>query len=405
MSQNTANNPLRLAGASIDRSATPVPCVLHARVVAGTGGGPEKTIFSSARFADPAAMRIAALYIHPAKDPGVSAIRDMATRLGCPLFQLEESGPLDPRTVRDALQLCKTLRVTVWHGHDYKSNALGVLLRRFWPMRLVTTLHGWTHETARTRLYYHVDNLAIRFYERVFAVSPKLADHCRRLGVPADRVTLLPNGIDTEEFRRQRTTAEARELFGIAKDRLVLGVVGRLSAEKGVARAVRVAARLAEQFPKLELHLIGDGPERAAIRRLADELAVADRVRFWGWQANAKPHFETMDLLLLPSYTEGLPNAVLEAMAMGVCVASTDVGGVRDLLKNGACGELLEQDEAKWIGRLVPLLSSRSKREAFAKRARARIERKYTLAARMTGEMSVYERLIAPTVHGERKAA
>lgn len=374
-------------------STAAAPLVLHARVTTGAGGGPDKTILRSAAYADPQRLRMAAVYLHPHNDPGIEVLRQQARKLNCPFYALAEHGAIDIRAVAALLRLCRQLRVTVWHAHDYKTDWLGLLLRRWWPMRLVTTLHGFTRETLRTRLYYHLDNLALRRYEQVLAVSQPLVEHGRRLGIRPERLTYVPNGIDTQEFRRTRSKAAARAALGMAQDRLVIGVVGRLSPEKGPDRALELAARLRGEVPNLQLHFVGDGPMWKELQQLAQVLSVSD-VRFWGWQTGLQRFYEAMDVLLLPSRTEGFPNVVLEAMAMGVPVAAADVGGVSELLNDGHCGLILSPHEEDWAAELGALLRDGSRREGLAERALQRVTARYSFERRMAAELAIYERVL-----------
>lgn len=378
---------------------TPGPGVLHIRVVAGEGGGPDKTILRSARYGHEAGLRVAAAYIHPAGDSRIDAIRARAAAQGCPFYPIPESGPLDPRTVRAALQLCRTLRVAVWHGHDYKSNLLGLIVRRLWPMRLLTTAHGWTDETSRTRIYARVDRLCLRHYDHVIAVSNDLARACLASGVREQRLTYLPNGVHLqdcppwEHVLRDRRRLEAQASHE-GRPRVV-GVLARLSAEKGVDRALRLFARLARDQSPLELHIVGDGPQREALESLAQELGVADRVRFLGWQPNPIPFLAAMHMLLLTSHREGLPNVVLEAMAMGVPVAATAHGDLPALLDNGACGQLLPDNESQWPAAVGAILADGDLRLELAGRARRRVEQRYDFRARARAEIDIYRRLLS----------
>lgn len=374
------------------------PTILHVRIVAGSGGGPDKTILRSPRYIDPAQLRMAAAYIHPEGDAGIETIRQHAAAQGCELHTIAERGALDVRTFHRMLKLCRELDVTVWHGHDYKSNLMGLALRRLHPMRLVTTAHGWTHETARTRLYYRIDNHCLPRYEQVVAVSPLLEKHCRKLGIKANKLTYIPNGIELDQY-----TPAPRE----AHDTFDIGVVGRLSVEKGVDRAIDTVATLVRKYPNVRLHLIGDGPQRAALEHRANELSLARHVTFHGWQKQTIPFYNRMDMLLLPSHTEGLPNAVLEAMAMNVPVAATDVGGVSDLLNDGQCGVMLQPTEPQaWPVVIAPLIVSPARREEFARRARRRVEQRFTFEKRMQSMLGVYERILPmPLTTPLRKAA
>jgi glycosyltransferase involved in cell wall biosynthesis len=372
------------------------PMILHVRVCAGNGGGPDKTILRSVRYINSERFRIAAAYLHPKHDPGAAVIRSQAAEFDCPLYQIPERGPIDLFAVRKLLHLIRSLRVTIWHAHDYKSDVLGLILRRFWPMKLVTTVHGFTRETPRTRLYYHIDNLALRGYDRVIAVSPPLMEHCRKLGVPDDRLHYIPNAIDTADYQRQLDTAAAKRDLGIEPDVPIIGCVGRFSPEKGVDRAIRALAKVRQCLcPTAQLHLVGDGPQRAHIQQLIRDLNLTDHVKLWGWQTAAKRFYETMDLLLLPSYTEGLPNAVLEAMALGVPVAATDVGGVRDLLDDGHAGVILSQRDSTWAPILAELLHKPAVRATMARRSRQRIQSHFNFQQRMDRVADLYASLLS----------
>ncbi len=370
------------------------PVVLHTRVVTGTGGGPDKTILRSAAYANPEMLHIASAYIHPRNDPGIDTLRANAHRHGCSLWSVPESGPADPNTPRRLLKICRQLGVTAWHGHDYKSNALGLLLRRWWPMKLITTVHGWTWDTPRTRLYYHIDTWCLSRYDHVITVSPALTDHCLDHGVAQDRITHIPNAIELDEYQPRQTPHAARVNLGIDPNKRVVGCVGRLSAEKAHDRAIQTIAQLRGQYPDIELHLIGDGPQREALGSLAAELGVSDAVRFWGWQPKPQRFYEAMDLLLLPSHTEGLPNAVLEAMAIGTPVAATDVGAVRQLLDHGHCGVILSQDEHTWPARISNLLVRPELRQHIATLAHTHVTNHYTFKQRMARVFDVYQKVL-----------
>src|SRR6516165_264748 len=166
------------------RRLDPRPTVLDVRVVTEAGGGPDKTILNSPRFLADRYRNLCA-YMHPPGDRGFETLQAKAERWQAPLLSVADRGPLDWRVISSFLDICRRERVAIWHGHDYKSNALGLLLRPFWPMRLVTTVHGWVEITSRTPLYYGIDRLCLPRYEHVLCVSPDLHEQCLTLGIPA----------------------------------------------------------------------------------------------------------------------------------------------------------------------------------------------------------------------------
>ena len=368
------------------------PKVLHVRVIANAGGGPDKTIIRSGQYVDPMRYRMLTAYIHPKGSKEFKTFRQQASKQRCQLIEIPETGPVNASTYKTLLKVCRDERIDIWHGHDYKSNLLGLMIRRKVPnIKLVTTIHGWTCETLRTKLYYHIDNYCLKRYDEVVVVSPKLYEHCRdKLRIDTSRLTYIPNAIRPEEYPDTHTKIDARKELGIDPKHTVIGVVGRLSTEKGVDRALATIAKL----PDCQLHLIGDGPERKNLEKQAQTLGITDRVKYWGWQTQAQLFYQAMDLLLLPSHTEGLPNVVLEAMTMTVPVAATDVGGVRDLLDNGRCGLILPAEQPiTWAGMIENHLDNDKRLQQTALQARQRIHTHFTFESRMRRMMRVYDKL------------
>lgn len=385
---------LKLAHAVAHHSitATNKPAVvLHARVVAGRTGGPDKTIFRSLPLIDPTRYQVHVVYIHPQGDPIINELHERAQKVGCQLHTIAESGALDMRTVLTLKRLCRELKVDIWHGHDYKTNALGLLLRRFHPMKLVTTAHGWTDETARTRLYHKLDDLMLPRYDRVMTVSRPLWNHCLMQGLDTTKLSYIPNGIDIADYQNTGQRDVIRAQLQVDDHCQLIGLVGRLSAEKSIDRALHTLARLTAMRHDVKLLLVGDGPEREALVKLAADLHITERVHFAGWQKDAKPYYQAMDLLLLSSLTEGMPNVVLEAMAMGVPVAATDVGDVNYLLDDGRCGLVLSPSADDWALPLGYWLPQHDELQRKARLAKQRVMNHFSFAQRIERELAVYD--------------
>jgi glycosyltransferase involved in cell wall biosynthesis len=369
--------------------------VLDVRVVVGTGGGPEKTILNSPRFLETAGYRNLCVYLHPPGDPGVQTLRERAAHYRAPFFSIPDHGPLDWRVLVELLNLCRRERVAIWHGHDYKSNLLGLLLWRFRRMRLVTTLHGWVQNTARTPLYYAIDRWTLPRYEQVLCVSTDLHAAALTSGVPAERCFLVENGIDTEEYRRRRSLDEAKAEFGVPPGRFVVGAVGRLSAEKGFDRLIRAVHQVVKTGLDIELWIAGDGAERGQLQALANSLGCADRVRLLGYRNDTMELYHAMDVYALSSLREGLPNVLLEAMAMAVPVVSTRIAGIPRLVTHGENGLLVGPDsEEELANALATLLTSAELRRRLAAAARHTVETRFSFASRMDKVRQLYDRLL-----------
>lgn len=369
--------------------------VLDARVIVGLGGGPDKTILNSPRFLQGGRYRMICAYLRSPNDPGFARVRERALSWGAPLIEVDDHGAADIGVVRRMLAVCRRERVAIWHGHDYKTNLLGLLLRPFWPMRLVTTVHGWGHQTRRTSLYYAVDRLCLPRYERVLCVSDDLLARCRALDIADDRCLPLENGVDTSQFSRSRDRAHAKMMLGWPSDRLVIGAVGRLSSEKGFDLLVRAVDRLIASGHDVSLAIVGEGHERPRLEALIGTLGRGERVRLLGYQDNTVPLYEAFDVYALSSHREGLPNVVLEAMSMGLPVVATRIAGVPNLVRDGREGLLVEPGAIDDLTRaLGSLMDDPALREGLGQAGRARVEADYSFAERMRRLCRVYDELL-----------
>jgi glycosyltransferase involved in cell wall biosynthesis len=374
---------------------TKMPVILDARVVTGTGGGPDKTILKSPRFLASAGYRNLCAYMHPPDDPGFDQLRQKAAGWGAPLLSVPDRGPWDGRVLTRLLHICRQERVAIWHGHDYKSNLLGLLLRPFWPMRLITTAHGWGVHAGRAPLYHRIDRWCLPFYEKVICVSSDLQEQCVSYGVRPDRCVLIENGIDLDEFSRRTDIAAAKQEVGLPPHRLLIGAVGRLSAEKGFDLLIQATAQLVQKGLDVALVIAGEGEQRPALEALITQSRCADRIRLLGYCADPRPLYEALDVFALSSVREGLPNVLLEAMALEVPVVATRIAGVPRLLRDSENGLLVEPGSVPELARgLERLLRDATLRERLRAAARQTVTTHYCFATRMQKIAAVYDSVL-----------
>jgi len=374
----------------------PLPVVFDTRVVTGSGGGPDKTILNSPRFLTDLGYRMICGYLHPPGDKGYDSIVQKAARYQAPLVSIPDRGPWDWRVIRGLLKVCRDKNVAIWHGHDYKTNALGIILKQFWPMRLVTTLHGWVHHTPRTPLYYRIDKFCLPFYERVICVSEDLYEISLKSRVPKSRCVLLENAIDTAEYTRSKSIETAKTSLGFPTTELLLGAAGRLAPEKAFDALIRSVHSLQQRGIHFRLVVIGEGEDRTRLQALANELGVADRVHLPGWQADVRKYFEAMDVFALSSLREGLPNVLLEAMALEVPCVATRIAGIPKLIQSGNNGLLIEPGHQQELNQALELLLVNPElRAAFRRSGRQTIETRYSFPVRMQRLKQIYDELLA----------
>jgi glycosyltransferase involved in cell wall biosynthesis len=243
-------------------------------------------------------------------------------------------------------RLLRERRFDLVHAHIFASAVAAAIATLGKEAPLVITEHteaSW--QTWRTR---RVSRWAHRRAKRVIAVSTPIERRLiERDGVPPHLVTRIPNAVIP-------ASDEPPDPAGPLPDAWVegplVGVVARLQPEKGVANFLKAAARVSEISPRARFLVVGDGPLREELLNLVEHLGISERVRFLGYRTDSRALMGLMDLLVVPSLTEGSPLIVLEAMAAGVPVVASAVGGIPDQVRHGREGILVPPDDPDALG-------------------------------------------------------
>lgn len=223
-------------------------------------------------------------------------------------------------------ELCARFRPDVVHTHGYRPDVLDAGVARSMGVPTVTTVHGSSRTRGLVRFYELVELAMFRKFDAVVAVSRRLVRSLGRSGVPSHRIHFVPNGWDGRGPTWSRPVA--RQLLRAPLDRFLIGWVGRLIPVKAADVFLRALAELGDL--RWSASVVGDGVERCRLERLAVALGLSDRVRFHGRWDDAAGLFAAFDVFVLSSRTEGTPIVLFEAMAAGVPVVATTVGGVPD---------------------------------------------------------------------------
>ena len=218
---------------------------------------------------------------------------------------------------------------------------------------------------------------------------------CLTSRVPAHRCVLIENAIEAGQYRRQAPIEEAKRRLGFAPQRLLVGAVGRLSDEKNFAGLVGAADRLLGQGLDLQLIIVGEGDYRPELEKLIADLGRGDRVCLLGYRSDMIEVYEAMDIFVLSSLREGLPNVLLEALAMEVPAIATRIAGVPRLICHDANGLLIQPGNLDQLAEaLRRLLCDAELRTRLAASGRKTIEQSYTFEARMAKVRAVYDDLL-----------
>jgi len=369
------------------------PLVLHVRVVSGTGGGPDKTILNSPRFLRTLGYRSTCVYLRDPADRGFDVLVRRAVERHAPLVAVDDFGIRDWRIISRLRSVLDADPPIIWHGHDYKSNLLGLILKRWFPqMRLVTTVHGWVQKTRKTPLYYFIDRQCLPRYEAVICVSRDLQDRCRKLGVEEKKLRLIDNAIALDDYAVEQTQAEAKRQFGVPDPQRLVVAVGRLSYEKGFDLLIQAVAELVRGGHDIGLLIAGDGGEREVLAQRSDDAGVSDRVRLLGFVDDPRLVYRAADVYVLSSRREGLPNVVLEAMAMGIPVVATKIAGMPDLIEDRVNGVLVSPDSHVALSSAInELLTDAGLARKIGDAGRKTVEDRFSFQRRMEKVVQVYQ--------------
>jgi glycosyltransferase involved in cell wall biosynthesis len=303
------------------------------------------------------------------------AIRDIAM----PLDVIFERGRFDTNVISQLRAAVENRRADVIWSNSVKSHFLvrcaGLNKSRRW----VAFHHGYTTTDMKMRIYNQLDWWSLRKADRVLTSSAAFVEELVRKNVHPKRIRVQHMPIRSFAPISEKQKSELRHRLGFDDGARVLLCVGRLSREKGHTDLVRAFPKMRELAGKsqLRLVLVGEGPERPQIEELCRNLKLTDAVTLAGQQNDINPYYGIADVFLLPSLSEGCPNVLLEAMAAGVPVVATAVGGVPEVVTSGKHAILVKKhDGAGMACATVELLKDQRLRDRLVSNAGEVVSRK-----------------------------
>jgi glycosyltransferase involved in cell wall biosynthesis len=359
-------------------------------------GGPERQMLGLARTLGPDYRTV---FVSFSEGGRCRPFLDEVTRFGFEGVALVHDTPRLLAAARELAGLLGRVRADVLCVHGYKAGLLGRWAARRRRVPIVAVSRGWTGEDLKVHLYETMDRVGLRWMDQIVCVSHGQAIKVLRTGASAARTRVIPNAIHPERFASPDPADRQRLLAFFPKPpQRIVGAAGRLSPDKGFGILIQAAAEVARDDPSLGFILFGDGPLRQKLERQAAEAGLAGRFVFAGFRGDLDRFTPFLDLLVLPSYTEGMPNVVLEAFAAGVPVVATAVGGTPEVVEDGQSGYLVRPgDPAALAQRIRDALATEEARHAFGRRGRERVRREFTFTAQARAYEHLFEELgVAP---------
>jgi glycosyltransferase involved in cell wall biosynthesis len=319
---------------------------------------------------------------------------------GTPVYRLPILGPKPMAAltyVAAALVQIARLRPDIIHAHELLSPASAAqLAHRVWGMPVVAKVLGGGKngdiDKLRRRPFGRQRLAGLRRQIDTFiTVSSEINNELAQVGVPAEHRLFIPNGVDTKRFSPvlPEQKVQLRKALGLPSEIPIATFSGRLVPGKHVDRLLTAWRNLQREYPQALLLIIGSGEEESSLRQMSGE-----NVQFIGQVEDVVPYLQSSDFFVLPSAAEGLSNALLEALSVGLPCIATAVGGTPDVIVDGVNGLLIAPDKADELRTgLLKLLSDGSMRQRLGVQARETIQARYSLESTADQLASLYMRL------------
>ncbi len=338
---------------------------------------------------------------------GEGSMRYLAAKAGfTPTWIPELSPALSPSNFIaffKLLRLMRTWRPDIVHTHTAMAGAIGRTTGRLAHVPAVVhtfhghVLRGYFAPPVET-LFRTIERSLARHSDRLITLSSSLRDDLVALHIaPREKIQVIPLGMEFGGLHNlPRREGRLRREIGIAPQVPLVGSVGRLVPIKNHTLLLHAARRMVDLDTSAHFVIVGDGELRARLEDLARQLELAPRVHFLGWREDLAPIYSDLDLLALTSDNEGTPVAVLEAMAAGVPVVSTAVGGVPDVIRDGETGSLVMRREVEDFAQaMLRALRNMPFSQAMAERARAEVVARFGKERMLAETAALYENVLA----------
>jgi glycosyltransferase involved in cell wall biosynthesis len=376
-------------GTLLARAVVGKPIVVVHLTASPFFGGPERQMLELARMLP---RKYRSIFLSYSESGGCQQFIQKALDQGFEAHGLRCDTPSFWRMFQELAGHLRKMQADLLCCHNYKPSILGRIVARRLGIPVIAVSRGWTGESRRVRFYEVLDRWNLRWMDHVICVSSAQADKVLRVGVPIQRVTVIHNAIDVDRFAEADPSDRGRlEQFFADPPKLIVGAAGRLSPEKGFHDLVDAAGIVTRNAPWVGFVLFGSGPLQDSIQERIVANGLAGRFVLAGFAKDLDRFFPHFDVFVQSSYTEGMPNVLLEAQAAKVAVVATAVGGTPEIIQDRINGLLSSPGNAKQLAEAIEyLLSSDSRRREMGLYGRRMVTKKFTFQT----QCKAYQHLI-----------
>src|SRR3990167_2687246 len=302
------------------------------------------------------------------------------------------SGILDfPRLYSDLKEIIAEVSPEIVHTWLSRANILGRFSAKKCKVPyVISSLRVMEEEKS-----YHLwaERFTQKWCDRVTVNSPSLEKFAlEKIGIPKEKVIVILNGIDCSAQRIDQSIVDSFRKEWIKENEVVIGAMGRLHIQKGIDVFLKAAKIVAEKIPNAKFLIAGDGPEKESLMQLSHSLGIESKVQFCGWVKESASFLSLLQIFVLTSRWEGMPNVILEAMALKKPIVATKVGGTLDLIEHEKEGLLVKSNDPESCAQaILRALQDRFLVEKLSQSAYQKVQQKFSLEKMIESYRSLYE--------------
>ncbi len=314
---------------------------------------------------------------------------------GIPVSLIPLKSRLHPAGIRALARFIKKGNFDIVHSHMYRSNVPGTIAAKVAGFKGVVLSQVHNMDTWETRRQRWMDRFLCRWRDGVIAVSERVKqDVIENLHLPLEKCYVLYNGIDIERYSNAEIPRGLREELGIRESDILVTMVARLVPQKNHHMVVEAAEDIVRREPRIKFMFVGDGKLREELEQQARERGIGQHVIFTGKRDDIPSLLEISDISILPSFKEGFSNAIIEAMASGLPVIASDVGGNPEAIEHDQCGYIIQpEDKEKFIAYTLRLAQDEDLRQRMSNNAAERAK-KFSISEMVEHTENLYLKLL-----------
>jgi glycosyltransferase involved in cell wall biosynthesis len=360
--------------------------VLHTIDTTGPGGA-ETVFVNLAKSLDPREFESFAAICGP------GWVCDALRKNGIEPVFVNSKGGFNLGYLVEMVRIVRKYRIDVIQAHLFGSCLYAGMAGLICGVPVISTIHGFVDVNDREKLMWLKTRLTNLGSKKIVCVSGHLRKHCvENLGFSGRKAITIYNGVDTSVFHPDRDDSIRKEL-GLGVEHFVIGAVGNIRPAKGYDIFLRAARIIYDRHPECRILIAGEGsgPLYESLLELRKDLGLEGVFFFTGFREKAAEVFNSLDIFVLPSVSEGFSISTIEAMACGVPVVVTRSGGPEEIVENGTSGITVECTQEDIANGVMPLLENEGLRAALKNRALGEVDEKFSLGAMVEQYRLFYE--------------